>query len=205
MRGPIIGLIASLFIVFGLLVTGYFCWHSKLKNSPEVILGITRQSEANITLEGQDLDLTFNILPQDQQMANEFSQSLGVDNSWEQGIKVVISSQAEDFIKNYLPLKVNLNFTAKRLQFSSEPNNASLTEPNLIPATSSAGVKLGELTDSGYQVEIDDPSLVFNQAAERGQIRISPKAAAIWQLLAKLAKITVKLRPHSLIGEIDLN
>ncbi|OGE69253.1 hypothetical protein A3J21_02960 [Candidatus Daviesbacteria bacterium RIFCSPLOWO2_02_FULL_43_11] len=80
-------------------------------------------------------------------------------------------------------------------------------EKFLQSASGDGNIKVKDLGGGSFEVEIDNPEQVLASATMSGKLKLSQEASdsSLWQMLAKLAKIKLKVDRNTLWGVVVLH
>jgi hypothetical protein len=189
-----IGIILLLVVVF--LIYFYF---------PRKI--VYTESKAYLITSDQNLKISFDFNKKDQILAQQLSQKLAVDNTWEKGISLELDSTSAAQIAQITPLTVQMKLADNLIKF--ENNNQkqlsnSLPKNNLDFGTGSAKLTGQVQTVQDFDLVIVEPETVLNFASSSGKIRLSDKLLPLFPILAKIARIELSVHGKSVSGEINL-
>ncbi|MCL5784329.1 MAG: hypothetical protein M1142_03175, partial [Patescibacteria group bacterium] len=123
-------------------------------------------SRAEILTEGQRVSVKFQITSKDEGKVKEFSQNLGVDNRWTQGLSVSLDGDTGKFLVNFLPAQVNLTIKPKEIDFASN-ENVGFFDPSLMTeiyhgSFGDGTISVQDINGQGYQIDIDNPAPVVS-------------------------------------------
>lgn len=171
-------------------------------------------SKAGILLQDRKLTASLKIAEKDDQAFKEFLRNLGVQENLTGDITLTVDETTAGQLQQFLPQDTVLKISGKSIEFSSD--NLSFFEiftkrfinsgEELQSAQNEGSLKVKDLGEGKFEIEIDNPEQVINSATLSGKLKISKEeeASGIWQSFAKLAKIKVRVGPHSLWGVVTL-
>ncbi len=164
-------------VVVGLLVAAAV-WAKLTQNSlPTVTL---RSSTVTADIKDTTLQLSFDILTEDQPRVEEFSQHMRVPSSWSQGMQLVLDRPSAEALKHFMPLKSSLKIEPYRLTF--EPTGLkkivglqSATPGDLISlASGSATLDVGTDEKGNMMIKTQNLGQALQQAIAAGSTQFSP-------------------------------
>ncbi len=147
------------------------------------------RSYVDLSLNGNSIVASFKISKLDVIEVEKLSQESLLGSDWQKGIKVSIDEASAKNLSPYLPKRVYLSLTGKRLTFKTLSLHR-LQKPSVNP---------GE----GFSFESDEPSKELSDATSSGALRVSPKITEeLWNLSDKLDRIKILLDKELLEGEV---
>lgn len=163
------------------------------------------KSTAQISLEDQVLNITFNINPTERSGFEVFSQTLGTDNRWLEGISMTIDQKTADQLKDYLPREVKVEASARKLVF----NSGGLTILTSAQLSSALPSKDGQISvyqsDGSWNLVVTDVGAVIAEATASGQLKLAAGAfEQFWPVLSKFATIRAEIGSDRLRGNLIL-
>ncbi|KKS69148.1 hypothetical protein A3A14_01820 [Candidatus Daviesbacteria bacterium RIFCSPLOWO2_01_FULL_43_38] len=175
------------------------------------VQNIFDNSRAQVYIEGEKVVATFTIAPKDRESLEQFSGNLGLEGDFTKGVVVGLDEQSLSFLKNFLPREVNLKVRPKSIELNSQvpPDlvGKAAEEKFLQSASGDGNIKVKDLGGGSFEVEIDNPEQVLASATMSGKLKLSQEASdsSLWQMLAKLAKIKLKVDRNTLWGVVVLH
>ncbi len=191
-------------------------------SAEELYLGIERNlnpSQANISLEADELIINFKVNKADQINLATFFRSFGLDNPGNPSLSVSLGNQTASFIDklmrdnhltrdNATSLDLNMRILPKEINFDNKKVFSLFDNPsgNLLENPSSRGSIKTQSLDDGYSIEIDNPEKVISEATVSGKLKVSEQLISRkwWQLLSKLAKIKLVIEDGVINGTVIL-
>ncbi|MDO8498777.1 MAG: hypothetical protein Q7S44_03245 [bacterium] len=172
-------------------------------------------SQAYLRLDGKTMLLKLAVTPQDEITLRQFSQNLGVDEKWAEGLKVELSEENAAAFSNLLPslkdplgMKVEVRISPTQLEFGAEETSGIFNPSQEVYKTASFGgmLKVERLTMGGMMVDIEEPGQVMAEAVAAKQGSVSPQLLdeGFFKLLTKVARIKMKVQNHTLSGVLML-
>lgn len=212
----LLGLISFTFFRYQLYASGYV-------SAEEFYLGVKRSlnpSQANISLERDELVINFKVNQADQTNLEAFLKNFGMDSPDSRNLKIELGDQTASFIDkvtrdNHLVgsgaagINLNMKILSKEIDFDNKkvfgPFDNS-TEDLLENPSLEGSIKTQNIGENGYVIEIDNPEKVISEATLSGKLKVSEKLvdSRWWQLLFKLAKIKLVIDNGSINGTIIL-
>lgn len=168
----------TLALIILILVSAIFIWFY-----------LYGRSYVDLSVSGNTLRASFKISKLDSKKAEAFSYETEIGDDWQKGITVTINEASAQNLAEYLPKRVYIDLSGKRLTFKT------LSFNKLQKPTTSAGEE--------FLFESDQPEVDLYNATSSGVVRVSPKVAKdLWNLSDKLDRIKIQLDKESLTGEI---
>lgn len=163
------------------------------------------KSTAQISLQGQVLSVTFNINPIERPGFEAFSQTLGADNRWLDGISMTIDQKTADQLKVYLPRDIKVEASARKLAF----NSGGLTILTSSQLSSALPSKDGQISvyqgEGSWNLVVTDVGAVIAEATSSGQLKLAVGAfEQFWPVLSKFATIRAEIGSDRLRGNLIL-
>lgn len=168
---------------------------------------LTKQSTADIFVEGNFLKINFKIKDSDQAKLNSLIANLGVSNDFLNGISLELDQSSLAKLSKNLPTQVKLQITEKSLSFQGSNSsllNTSLPSKSIHYATGASDINLNFRNDENYNLEITDPAVLAYNATSSGTLHLSSKLQGLFPILSKIAKINLAVNNKSWNGEILL-
>lgn len=224
--GERIVLCTLIIILLGLISFTFFryqLYSGGLVSAEELYLGVQRSlnpSQANISLEDDELIVSFKINTADQTNLEAFLKNFGMDNADNQNLKIALGDQTANFIdkvfqNNHLigsgtaGINLNMRILSKEINFDNKKVFGpfeTATEDLLENPSTEGSIKTQSMGEFGYFIEIDNPEKVISEATASGKLKVSEKLinGRWWQLLSKLAKIKLTIDNGGVKGAIIL-
>lgn len=170
---------------------------------------LTGSSKVKVSLSGQKIQAEFEIAPFDRDNLENFSRRLGVSDEFVKGVSLDIDEETAEKLEAFLPAEASMRVLPDRVEFSGngrEASEISIDDETLQSAALGGALKVEELGGGNFRIEIDNPKQVLSEATASGKLRLSPSltTAEFWQLIAKVARIKLKVGGHSLEGVVAL-
>lgn len=196
---------------------------SSLVFAKEFYSGVQRSlnpSQVNISLEKTDLKIRAKINPADSTNIESFFRTLEIENPGESELDIKLGDQAASYIEkimlknnlitdNSRLVNLNLKISTNQIYFDNKKvfGPFDISEENLLDNPSDSGnLRIKELGDSEYLIEIDNPEKVLAEGTLSGKLKLSDNLldSKWWQILSKLAKINLKVERGVLSASVFL-
>ncbi len=170
------------------------------------------KSTADVHLEGNTLQVDLQIDPAERQGFVDFSNSLGVNQDWLEGIAVTLDQPTADQIRPYLPQKVKIYANGQSLGFYNSLN-LSLSDANIKSSAPSQNIEWkagmnGRLSyhgQSGIDLVMLSPHELLAEATTSGNLNLAPGLYdSLWPLATKLGRIELHLGSGFLRGALGV-
>lgn len=201
--------ILSMLAAFGINVVFPSNWQG-FKLSKLTELGPHSEVQLSISDQASDsgrLQIDFKILPTDQINVSNFSNRLGVNQGWSQGIGFQLNKAVIDKLKVYLPLRLNLTFRDNQVSFS---NGQLLVLNSGLPvkmdqyASGSGLLILKSQSEKDFDLDIKDPGAVLIRAIGEGKLSFSSQLDGLKPVIAQISEIHLQMMNGQVDGFIRL-
>lgn len=165
------------------------------------------RSYVKLTYEGNTINLSFDIAPEDVEEAAKFSKRLGIKDDWMEGISLTLDQKTVNLLRDNLPEKVALDFEDQGAGFSSQSSpklKSSLLGKNYQLATATGSLTLNASSERDYDLKIVEPLAVLEYADAQGKIYLSTRAEGLLPLVEKIARIEIYSKNGEIKGKIQL-
>jgi hypothetical protein len=165
------------------------------------------KSQAELSLDNSTLVINFNIDKSDQAAATQLSQNLGVDESWEKGIKLSIDPETVNFLNGSLPTTLYVTFGPKSVSFHNSLSpvlNSAMAGKEINFASGSGKLYAVVSSNQDYSIEMKNPSDLASSATSSGMLYLSPELSGLLDLSSKVDTIDLKVNSGNINGEIKL-
>lgn len=169
--------------------------------------GFFDASSATISEQGNQLVINFNIVAKDKSKATEFSNNLGTDTSWEQGLKITLDNSTLNLIGSDLPVNLRLGFEPKELTFNSfgvGSLSSGLIGKNYQFSTGSGTLKLNGSTDNDFSLQMSNPQELLKESTKSGTLYLSKQLDGLMELSGKVDTINLSVHSGNISGDVKL-
>lgn len=171
---------------------------------------IPSSSVGKVSIEENKILVKLDISAADRPKMTEFSQNLGIDESWGQGISVSLDEQTANYLSTFLPAEVILTMSGKEISFDSG-SSGDFFDPSLMKEIyhvefDNGKLSVQDISGQGYQIDVENPEKVLSGLSFAGKLKLSERLADanLWQLAAKFARIKIRVGKNSLKGVATL-
>ncbi len=192
------------FILIFSLISTYLIQNNPSYFKAKVLHNI---SSVDIFTQNNQLKVNFQIVNSDKENAKIFSNNLGVDADWLEGLSLLLDSNTIDKIKQSLPLHGNIKFSDKQLDLTSQSSsnlNSSLPIQNYQMATGSGRLTFSTRGSDDFDLIIVDPDPIIKYASSSGKLYLSSQSQQLFPILNKIAKIILVVKNKNVTGNILL-
>lgn len=165
------------------------------------------KSQAEIFIDSGKLNIKFNLEPSEVTDAQKFSNNLGIDSIWLEGMSLELDERSLDKLSRNLPSKVRVDFLSDKVSFSS-PSLPNLKNPKPLSlytfATSSGQLIFNGIDERNFYFTIYNPRPLLEYATSSSKITLSPKINDLFPILSKISKIEMRVFGKNISGEIEL-
>lgn len=164
-------------------------------------------SQANILLNKANLKISFKINQLDRNGLEDQEIDIKLGDSTAEFLdKLLQKNHLTDGLK---PINLNLRILSKEIDFDNKKifGPFDVSEENLLENPSDSGnIRTQVLGENGYLIEIDNPEKVLSEATISGKLKLSDNLtdSQVWQIVAKLARIRLKIEDGVLSGAVFL-
>lgn len=154
-----------------------------------------------------ELKFKFDIKSADRPTVEKLSQNLGVNDLWTQGIKLSLNQESLDKIKPILPLKLNLSFKERQVNFSNGQIlklDSGLRPKEVNIASAGGTLKLKGSGVSDFDLNIVEPAIVLRESSNSGKLYYSSALSGLYPLLARVYTIDLRVSGKSIVGSVKL-
>lgn len=164
------------------------------------------QSTADVFISGHQLKVTFHISPQDRQLVAVLSRSLGIGQSWEDGLSLTLDQSTIDYLTPLIPQTLEMTFSPPEVFFKSPGRLPSqvIAGSHYRLATNSGQLMVNQEGSKHIELVIQDPSALLQYATSSNQLYLSPNLSLLFPTLSKVATIELTVDGRSLSSKIKL-
>lgn len=158
-----------------------------------------KASTVEATLNGNKLQVNFDLTEKDLKEAENLSRDLGVTSDWTKGISIDLENAD---ISAFFPIKAKIAFEGDRVMLRSKD---TLIKPVLREgySLSTGSAKFDFKTDGkGFNLEAQEIATQVRQATISGQLKISKRLEALFPLLERVGRIELRVNSNTAKGEI---
>ena len=171
------------------------------------VFDVSEKSTVNISIKDDNLRFDFNIKENEALEVNNFSEKLGISNSWMNGFEVGLDKASIEKIRKILPVSLNLEFEEEKVIFNSDQVfalsvPAKFQETEISTLSSKLNTKYSNERD--FEVSIEDPEIFLTESIKSGRFRVSSKIFPLFPIISKISKIDLKVQGKSIEGKIEL-
>lgn len=169
-------------------------------------LGLEK-STAEISVEGDDLKIKFNVIPSDQVKIKKFSENLGISEEWINGLQISLNDDIIEEAKKITPSRVTLDIEEKQIKVKSSLLSglqSGLPDKSVNYSTGSARLVLEGNNSQDFSIEATNPHGLLVDATSSGKLMASPKLNKLFELSTRIDKIELKVHNKNINGQINL-
>lgn len=165
------------------------------------------KSTATASLDGHFLNLKFNVLPKDQEIALRFLSTANLSPELLKGFSVELDDSSIDKISTILPAESSVIVSPKVItvlgKVKKDLKSAESAKVQNF-ATNSGKLKYTKISDSTFTLHLENPAALLVEATTSGKITLSKKIDSLMISLQKVSTIELEVNGKSVSGEIVL-
>lgn len=165
------------------------------------------KSTVSASLDGNFLNIKFNVLPKDREVALRFLSTANLSPELLKGFSVELDDDSINKLSTILPSESSIIISPNTITFFGK-NKKGLKSAESAKvqsfATNSGKLRYSKFGDSTFTLQLKDPAVLLHEATSSGKIILSEKISPLMISLQKVSTIYLEVNGRDISGEIVL-